>query len=347
MGSYNSGDRQRDIFFYSIVGSLIIALVGVFIMVSGHIVAGLFVIISAILVLTPIKDKITQEFPIPRFILNIFVVVFFLLGIRFIETNGDFVESSNNQYASAQVSPPKNTTKDIQATSQNEYEYIPVEFESKQTQGAVGYPQTNVVVCTIVSIYDGDTATCLTNDKTQIKIRLNQIDAPEKGQAFGNASKQALSALIFQKLVTLDIQGTDKYGRTIAEVYQQNINVNKSMVAQGMAWAYREYLKDNEYLLLEESARKSHLGIWSEPNPIYPSDYRRSKRGQQSQNIQTTQIRQEINQQALTGSNGQCGSKRYCSEMINCSEAKHYLNVCGVTRLDRDNDGIPCESLCR
>lgn len=203
------------------------------------------------------------------------------------------------------------------------------------------------VLCKIVAIADGDTATCLTDDKTQIKIRFDQIDAPEQGQDFGNTAKQTLSKLIFGKMVGLKTKEQDKYGRTVAEVFVDDKNINKEMVALGMAWAYREYLKDNEYLELETTARRKSLGLWSQPNAIYPSDFRRGKRGEQSTPKQTQQITQTQEQRDLADSGGQCGSKRTCKAMSSCAEAKHYLNVCGVSRLDKDGDGVPCESLCR
>lgn len=203
------------------------------------------------------------------------------------------------------------------------------------------------VSCKIVGVSDGDTATCLTDDKTQIKIRLDQIDAPEIGQDFGNASKKALSDMIFGKTVGLDTKEQDKYGRTVAEVYYDGKNINKAMVAQGMAWAYREYLKDNEYMDLETTARRNSTGLWSQPNAVYPSDFRRSNRGEQTAPVQTQQIAKLQEHRDLADSGGQCGSKRTCKAMSSCAEAKHYLNVCGVSRLDRDGDGVPCESLCR
>lgn len=203
------------------------------------------------------------------------------------------------------------------------------------------------VNCKIVGISDGDTATCLTSDKQQIKIRFDQIDAPEMGQDFGNASKKALSDLIYNQEVGLDTKEQDKYGRTVAEVFVNDKNINKEMVALGMAWAYREYMKDSEYETLETKARNAGIGIWSQPNPIYPSDYRRGKRGEQAEHVQTKQIQADNEKKALASSGGQCGTKRYCKQMTTCAEAKHYLNVCGVSRLDKDGDGVPCESLCR
>lgn len=200
--------------------------------------------------------------------------------------------------------------------------------------------------CKVVGITDGDTINCLTKDKNQIKVRLNQIDAPEKNQAFGTAARQALSGYVFGKMVGLKTNGTDKYGRTIAEVFVGDRNINKAMVADGYAWAYREYMSDNEYASLETRARSDTKGLWSEPDPIYPSDFRRGKRGEQTAPVQTQMITQQVEQQAAADSGGSCGSKRYCKQMATCAEARHYLNDCGVSRLDRDGDGVPCESIC-
>lgn len=199
--------------------------------------------------------------------------------------------------------------------------------------------------CKVVGISDGDTFTCLTDDKQQLKIRMNQIDAPEKNQDFGQASKQALSGMIFGKVVGLKTNGTDKYGRTIAEAFYDGKNINKAMVKQGMAWAYREYMTDNEYADLETTARSSTTGLWSQPDPVYPSDYRRMGRGQTAP-MQTQQITTTV-APTVSENGASCGSKRYCKQMATCAEAKHYLNECGVSRLDRDGDGVPCESLCQ
>lgn len=193
--------------------------------------------------------------------------------------------------------------------------------------------------CTVVGVADGDTLTCLTTEKQQIKVRLNQIDAPEKKQAFGNAAKKKLSSLVYQKNVQLKTDGTDKYGRTIAEVLFSGQNINKQMVRSGYAWAYRKYLKDSEYLQLEKQARAASLGLWSEPSPVYPSEFRHGERPK------TVTHAVQPKPTAPTG-RFSCDGKRFCRQMTSCAEAKFYLNQCGVSRLDRDGDGRPCESLC-
>lgn len=205
----------------------------------------------------------------------------------------------------------------------------------------------NQVYCKVVGIKDGDTLTCLTKDKVRMEVRLAQIDAPEKNQAFGQSAKKALSKYVFGKSVKLRLSGKDNYKRDLAEVFVDDKNINKAMVADGYAWAYREYMKDSEYARLEKSARVGTKGLWSQPNAIYPSDFRRGKRGEQTAPIQTKQIKEKVEKEVLADSGGSCGLKTVCREMNNCAEARHYLNDCGLSRLDRDGDGVPCESICR
>lgn len=257
--------------------------------------------------------------------------------------------------------PPSNTTTQPQAlvaspqdnsAPQPEQQTPPIIVKPNQSgqkppvEQSIAVKGDADISCKVVGISDGDTLSCLTNDKSQFKVRLNQIDAPEKAQAFGSAAKQALSGYVFGKTVGLKTNGTDKYGRTIAEVFVGDKNINKAMVADGYAWAYREYMTDNDYGDLETSARSDTKGLWSEPNPIYPSDFRRGKRGEQTAPVQTQTITQQVEQKAIADSGSSCGSKRYCKQMATCAEARHYLNDCGVSRLDRDGDGVPCESLC-
>lgn len=194
------------------------------------------------------------------------------------------------------------------------------------------------ISCKVVSISDGDSFTCLTPAKKNIKVRMNQIDAPERQQDFGNAARRKLSEMIYLKNVRLTSYGKDKYKRVLAEVFVNNQNINQKMVESGYAWAYREYLQSEKYLSLEQQARNNLLGLWSQPNPIYPSDFRKQKTGQKK--TQTKKI----------GSNKKsafsCGQKNYCKEMNSCAEARFHLQQCGLHRLDGDGDGRPCESLC-
>lgn len=142
---------------------------------------------------------------------------------------------------------------------------------------ALSFPAWADFTGEVVGIADGDTITVL-RDQQPVKVRLAEIDAPEKAQAFGNSSKQALSALVFRKQVIVVEQGSDRYKRTIGRVYQGDVDVSAEQVKQGMAWVYRKYSKDKNLLPLEEDAKSQRLGLWADANPVPPWEWRHSKR---------------------------------------------------------------------
>ena len=149
--------------------------------------------------------------------------------------------------------------------------------------------QAETLTGEVISIADGDTLTLLVDragEKTQVKIRLNAIDAPEKGQPFGNQAKLALGEICFRKPATaLITTSSDKYGRTVADVTcgygNAAVNANEEMVTQGMAWVYRKYAPEVMYGRLyrgEQVAKESKRGLWSDPNPMNPQDWRHRKK---------------------------------------------------------------------
>lgn len=125
----------------------------------------------------------------------------------------------------------------------------------------------------VIGIADGDTITVLV-DRKPIKLRLANIDAPEKAQAFGQKSKQALSDLCWGKDAQYDAQTTDRYGRTVAVVRCAGIEVNRAQVEHGMAWVYPQYNKDRALPSLEQRARLAHSGLWSDPHAVAPWEFR-------------------------------------------------------------------------
>ena len=109
-----------------------------------------------------------------------------------------------------------------------------------------------------------------------IKVRLIEIDAPEKAQAFGNKSKQALAALVFGKDVEIEEHGKDKYKRTLGRVVVNGVDANAEMVRQGYAWVYRKYSKTPELLRIEAQAKEAKRGLWADADPIPPWEWRHS-----------------------------------------------------------------------
>ena len=135
---------------------------------------------------------------------------------------------------------------------------------------------STVINCMVTTVTDGDTIGCTTTEKKTYIVRLANIDAPEKKQDYGAAAKKHLSDLIYMREVTIKISGQDKYERYLGEVFLGNLNVNKDMVSSGHAWAYREYLKDDQYIALEDSAKSQKFGFWIAPNPLNPKAFRKS-----------------------------------------------------------------------
>lgn len=192
----------------------------------------------------------------------------------------------------------------------------------------------------VVGITDGDTVTLLV-DRKQYKIRLAEIDTPERGQPYGSRARQVLSELVFGKDITAKVEDVDRYGRYVARLYQGDIDVNREMVRQGAAWVYRQYATDESLYQVEEEARAAGRGLWSLPEAqrAPPWEWRANGRSSSPRPAETTP--------AVQGQSFSCGPKRYCREMTSCQEAQFYLRSCGLSRLDGDFDGLACETLCR
>ncbi|MBV2132023.1 thermonuclease family protein [Pseudomonas sp. MAP12] len=214
------------------------------------------------------------------------------------------------------------------------------------------------ISCKVVGVYDGDTFTCLTDSKKQVKVRMAEIDTPESKQPYGTRSQQALSSLVFGKQVTLKVQDTDRYGRTVARAYVGNTDVNAQLVSQGAAWVYRQYSKDRSLIGLEDQARKAKRGLWSLPESerMPPWEWRKAGRDQrQAQRDSSSSLSGarsgSSSGSAVSGGAGgtsySCSVRKNCGQMSSCEEANFHLEQCGNGRLDRDNDGVPCETLCR
>lgn len=131
----------------------------------------------------------------------------------------------------------------------------------------------------IVRIADGDTLTLLTSKKEQVRIRLAEIDAPESGQPFGTASKKSLSRMCASINATVRVQDIDRYGRVVGRVYCGGVDANALQVQDGMAWVYDSYVRDKALYRLQQSARESNSGLWSDPKPIKPWEWRKGIRG--------------------------------------------------------------------
>src|SRR4030095_16226541 len=143
--------------------------------------------------------------------------------------------------------------------------------------------QPRIITGKVVGVSDGDTVTVLDEQKRQHKIRLDGIDAPEASQDCGSRAKQSLSDLVFGKTVTVISSKKDRYGRTLGKVMIDRRDINLEQIRRGFAWFYLYYAKELrpedavEYEKAENVAKAGKLGLWTDPAPTPPWDFRRGK----------------------------------------------------------------------
>ena len=136
------------------------------------------------------------------------------------------------------------------------------------------------------AVYDGDTVLLATREDSRLKVRLYGIDAPETakpdspGQPFGEIARRILMYKIMGRQVSVEFMDIDRYRRTVAVIRYAGRDISREMVAEGMAWAYRQYLEGpyaSEYIGAEEVARARHKGLWRDDNPMPPWEFRRAQ----------------------------------------------------------------------
>jgi endonuclease YncB( thermonuclease family) len=128
----------------------------------------------------------------------------------------------------------------------------------------------------VVGVHDGDTVTCLDESNQQQKVRLAEIDAPEIGQDYGKVSREVLAEMVFGKTVEVTEDGKDRYGRWIGHLSSNGVDVNRQMIATGNAWHYGDYSRDTSLAALQSQAQSQRLGLWAQPSPVAPWDFRKS-----------------------------------------------------------------------
>lgn len=138
--------------------------------------------------------------------------------------------------------------------------------------------------CKVVKVTDGDTIHVLDQSRERHKIRLQGIDAPEKGQAYGNKSTQNLARRVAGQEVEVNYNKRDRYGRIIGKVLIGGTDANLAQIIEGYAWHYKKYQREQSqtdqvlYSMGETQARSQRSGLWKDPRPIPPWEYRKAKR---------------------------------------------------------------------
>ncbi len=125
----------------------------------------------------------------------------------------------------------------------------------------------------VVGVAGGDTLT-LYVDRKQYRIRLAEIDTPESDQPWGSHATMALAGKVYLRNVVVEVTDRDRYDRLVGTVWRGDRDINRELVSEGDAWAYRQYLHDRSLLVDEAHARDAKQGLWSLPNPIPPWHWR-------------------------------------------------------------------------
>ena len=254
--------------------------------------------------------------------------------------------------------------------------------------------QAETFAARVIVVMDGDTVMVLregggkaaghppaspsrgTRDGQKIKIRLADIDAPEKAQPFGKQSRDSLLQMVGKKQVQIDSQAVDQYGRLVGLISVDGLNVNGEQVRRGMAWAaggwrqrppegrvsggvpftgaptgvplagaYSHFHSDETYRALQSEARQAKRGLWAQQDPQAPWQWRKLHPSVMP-SLQANRHGASAPAVPVMLYDMECGTKRRCSEMASCEEARFYFSRCGEKMLDGNHDGEPCESLC-
>jgi len=208
---------------------------------------------------------------------------------------------------------------------------------------ASGLTQAVEFTAKVIAVLDGDTV-MVKRANGLVKIRLAEIDAPERAQTFGETSKRSLSDMVLNKQVKIVSQAIDQYGRMVAHLNVNGLDVNAEQIRRGMAWEYSNYHSNHALIALQEEARQVPRGLWALNNPTPPWEWRKAHPNTVTNPTHAAAPPGTVPLETTFGFT--CGGKKFCSEMASCEEARHYFTQCGIKTLDGNGDGVPCEKLC-
>ena len=130
----------------------------------------------------------------------------------------------------------------------------------------------------VTRVVDGDTVAFKVHNGPVEKIRLADIDTPERDQPWGTEATTALRQWSMSKPARIEVVDTDRYGRLVATLWVDDENINRRLVNEGHAWVYRKYLRDTSLIDLEARAKLTGIGLWSSNNVIEPSEWRKHRK---------------------------------------------------------------------
>lgn len=131
----------------------------------------------------------------------------------------------------------------------------------------------------MVRVVDGDTFTAINRDNLILKFRLYGIDAPERTQPFSKVSQQALATMIANMRVKVKVDSSDPWGRFVVKVEAPKVkDVSAELLRKGLAWHYKKFDQSEEYSAIEDKAKELRIGLWHDPTPTPPWEWRENKK---------------------------------------------------------------------
>ncbi|MFA5208420.1 MAG: thermonuclease family protein [Candidatus Paceibacterota bacterium] len=242
-------------------------------------------------------------------------------------------ESTQNQEQPVKSNENTNSQQTAQVASNN---------DSKVIESLPEATGSKAILYSVVKVVDGDTIDVSINGETK-RLRLIGINTPETVdprtpvECFGKEASDKAKSLLTGKKVSLEADSTqgelDKYSRLLRYVFlEDGTNFNLYMIKEGYAYEYTyntAYKYQKEFKESQVYAKTNNKGLWS------PTTCNGELKSAEPQATNTS---------SSTSSFGSCGTKTTCSQMTTCEEARYFLNTCGVTRLDGDSDGVPCQT---
>lgn len=205
---------------------------------------------------------------------------------------------------------------------------------------ATGWAQAAEFTGKVIAVMDGDTLMVM-QGHNPVKVRLAEMDAPEKAQPYGMESQQSLAKMVMGKQIRVVSRAIDDYGRMVALVHIDGSNVNHEQVRRGWAWEYSRFHNNREVLALQREAQQAKRGLWAGAEIIEPSQWRKLHPV-----VFADAAAPSTEASRSSGQGDAACARKHCAQMASCDEARDYLARCGVRSLDGDADGMPCESLC-
>ncbi|MCC9166921.1 thermonuclease family protein [Pontibacter harenae] len=204
---------------------------------------------------------------------NIFIYLLFILTLfAGISCNQD-KNRAREEFRERQAATRRESTVPEVAQETSEIETAPATPSEAEEERP-----TTTASDKVIGVKDGDTMELLQNGQS-VTVRLYGVDAPEKNQDYGQRAKQFASDLVFGKEVQLIVHNKDRYGRTVGTIkLLDGRSLNEELVKNGFAWHYKAYSKDKNLENLEADARRFKRGLWQDPNPTPPWDFRKGKR---------------------------------------------------------------------